>query len=231
MEILVYPDPTAVARAAADFIERHARESIAVSQHFLFAVSGGSTPWKMLADLGQRDLPWEQAQIFQVDERVAPDGSPDRNWTHLQQSLAPVWNRIGSRAHAMPVADSDLEAAASQYAAHLIEAAGNPPRLDLIHLGLGADGHTASLTPKDPALGIRDRDVAITLTYQGHQRMTLTFTAINRARQILWVVTGADKRRALTLLLNGDSSIPAAHVSDDNATVIADAAAVGSGSQ
>jgi 6-phosphogluconolactonase len=131
--------------------------------------------------------------------------------------------------HAMPVTDSDLEAAAARYAARLIDVAGKPPRLDLVHLGLGADGHMASLTTKDPALGIRDRDVAITLVYQGHQRMTLTLPAINRARQILWVITGADKRRALTLLLNGDSSIPAAHVSDHNATVIADAAAVGSG--
>jgi 6-phosphogluconolactonase len=185
----------------------------------------------MLRDLAERELDWDRVHVFQVDERVAPEGDPDRNWTHLQRSLAARWDRLASRVHPMLVGHSDLEAAAAEYAAKLVQIAGDPAHLDLVHLGLGDDGHTASLTPKDPALSVSDRDVTITLPYRGHPRMTLTLPVINRARQVLWVVTGANKRRALIQLLNGDAAIPASQVSDDNATVIADAAAVGSGPQ
>jgi len=229
MEILIYPDAVAAARMAADFIAAQARDCLVANERFLLAVSGGNTPWLMLSELAQRDVRWEQIHIFQVDERVAPDGDPERNWTHLQQCLAPCWSRLEPRVHAMPVNSPDLEAGAAQYAAELALIAGPRPRLDLVHLGLGADGHTASLVPNDPALQVRNRDVAVTELYRGHQRMTLTLPTINRARQILWVVAGADKRTALNRLLNGDMVIPAAHVNDANATVLADASAMGTG--
>lgn len=229
MEILIYPDAVAAARMAADFISAQARDCLAVNERFLLAVSGGNTPWLMLSELAQREVQWERVHIFQVDERVAPDGDPERNWTHLQQCLAPCWHRLEARVHPMPVNGTDLEAGTAQYAAALVQIAGPRPRLDLVHLGLGADGHTASLLPNDPALQVRNRDVAVTQPYRGYRRMTLTLPTINRARQILWLVAGADKRTALTRLLNGDTGIPAAHINEVNATVLADAAAMGTG--
>jgi 6-phosphogluconolactonase len=162
---------------------------------------------------------WETVTIFQVDERVAPDGDPDRNLTHLKRSL-PAGGAADVRA--MPVWSGDLDAAAAGYAQAL------PEQLDLVHLGLGPDGHTASLVPGDPVLEVDDRDVAVTGEYQGRRRMTLTYPALDRAREILWLVTGDDKVEALARLQAGDTSIPAARVSTANARVVADAAAAGS---
>jgi 6-phosphogluconolactonase len=126
---------------------------------------------------------------------------------------------------AMPVDSPDLEAAANQYALNLREIAGAPPVLDLVHLGLGPDGHTASLVPGDPVLDVTDTDVALTQPYQERRRMTLTFPAINRARRILWVVTGAEKAGMLLRLRDGDVTIPAGFVRRDQALVLADRAA------
>ncbi len=166
--------------------------------------------------LGARDLDWSQVTIFQVDERIAPDGDPDRNLTHLQESLPAAGFR---RLRRMPVTDPDPEAAARRYAEELPEA------LDLVHLGLGPDGHTASLVPGDPVLEVRDRLVAVTGEYQGRRRMTLTYPALEAAREILWLVTGADKVEALAKLRAGDESIPAGRVHNPNATLIAERAA------
>ncbi|MGH3028994.1 MAG: 6-phosphogluconolactonase, partial [Gaiellaceae bacterium] len=176
---------------------------------FTFAVSGGHTPWAMFSHLAGK-MPWEKVTIYQVDERVAPDDHPDRNLALLEAMLP------DARIHAMPVEDEDLGAAALRYAALL------PDRLDLVHLGLGPDGHTASLVPNCGALRVRDRDVAISREYNGRRRMTLTYPAIDRAREALWVVTGEDKAEALTQLLSGDEEIPATRVRTPVQTVLTD---------
>ena len=218
LEVEVLPDAQAVAQRGAEIFASAAAAAIAERGLFTFAVSGGRTPWAMFADLAGK-LPWEKVTIFQVDERIAPDGDPDRNLTQLQRSLPPGG---AADVRAMPVWAEDLEAAAAMYAAAL------PERLDLVHLGLGPDGHTASLIPGDPVLDVSDRDVAVTGEYQGRRRMTLTYPALNRARQILWLVTGEDKVDALARLRAGDPSIPAGRVSTAHALVVADAAAAGS---
>jgi 6-phosphogluconolactonase len=210
-------DARAAAERAAELVAGVAAQSIAERGRFAFAVSGGSTPGAMFAALYGR-MPWDKVTIFQVDERVAPDGDPDRNLTLLERSLPP-----GGVADVrpMPVTASDLEEAAARYATAL------PERLDLVHLGLGPDGHTASLVPGDPVLEVADRDVALTGEYQGRRRMTLTYPPLDRARRILWLVTGEDKAEALGRLRAGDDSIPAGRVSAANALVVADAAAAG----
>jgi 6-phosphogluconolactonase len=174
----------------------------------------------MFASLFGR-MSWERVTIFQVDERVAPDGDPDRNLTQLQRSLPPGG---AADVRAMPVWGDDLDAAAALYATAL------PDQLNLVHLGLGSDGHTASLVPGDPVLDVTDRDVAVTGEYQGRRRMTLTYPALNRASRILWLVTGEDKVDALARLRAGDESIPAGRVHAADALVVADAAAAGSAS-
>jgi 6-phosphogluconolactonase len=211
----VLPDAASVARRGAEVVSACATEAIAARGRFTFAVSGGHTPWAMFAGLAA-SLPWPRVGIYQVDERVAPDGDPDRNLTHLLASLPP---EASDCVHAMPVTAADLEAAAARYAAGL------PDTFDLVHLGLGADGHTASLVPDDPVLDVITHDVAVTAVYQGRRRMTLTYPALGRARRILWLVAGADKAEALQRLREGDPSVPAGRVASERALIIADAAA------
>jgi 6-phosphogluconolactonase len=191
------------------------------------AVSGGKTPWVMLRALASEDVPWDSVHVVQVDERIAPAGDPDRNLTHMRESLMEHAPLRPEQIHAMPVEASDLPTAATSYALTLQELAGSPPILDLVHLGLGPDGHTASLVPGDPVLGVTDVDVALTGVYQGRRRMTLTYPIINRARNILWVVTGSEKVGMLARLRDGDPSIPAGRVRRDQAVVVADGAAIG----
>jgi 6-phosphogluconolactonase len=228
MRMEALADDQAAARRAAAFIAEEARTAARERGRFVMAVSGGHTPWIMLRALAAEQMPWEIVHLAQVDERVAPAGDPDRNLTHIHESLLAHAPLRPEQVHAMPVEAADLEAAAGQYAALLSKIAGSPPILDLVHLGLGPDGHTASLVPNDPVLGVRDRDVALTGIYQGRRRMTLTYPAINRARRILWLATGGEKRAMLARLVNADPSIPAGGISQDNAVIIADRAAAGS---
>lgn len=217
-DLQILDDPDAVATRAAAEVANRTTGAVADHGRFTFAVSGGHTPWTMFAALATRDLPWRSITIFQVDERVAPDGDPDRNLTHLQESLGAA----GAEVVPMPVSDADLEAAAGRYAELL------PARFDLLHLGLGPDGHTASLVPGDPVLTVADRLVALTQPYQGRPRMTLTYPALARADQLLWLITGANKRTPLRNLLAGDSSIPAGRVEAARSYVLADKDAAGS---
>ena len=222
MEIQVLDDPAAVAAEAAKVIAREGRGAVAARGRFIMAVSGGHTPWQMLRFLAGEDMPWTSVYVAQVDERVAPAGHPDRNLTHLRESLLERVSLRPEQVCAMPVEAPDLEAAAVRYARLLQEIAGTPPVLDLVHLGLGRDGHTASLVPGDPVLEIAEADVALTQPYQGRRRMTLTYPTLNRVRRILWVVTGSEKSGMLLRLCNGDPTIPAARVRQDRALVLAD---------
>jgi 6-phosphogluconolactonase len=227
MKLEVLDDADSVARKAAALIAADARAAIAERGRFTLAVSGGHTPWIMLRALANEDLLWAGVHIYQVDERVAPDRDPDRNLTHLRESLLQHAPIRPEQIHAMPVEFPDFEGAAAQYALALQEIGGSPAVLDLIHLGLGPDGHTASLVPGDPVLRITDADVAVTGAYQNRRRMTLTYPAINRARRVLWVVTGPEKTQALRRLLDGDESIPAGRIGREQALVLADRAAAG----
>lgn len=225
MEIRVLADAATVAAEAAKVIAEEGRGAMAARERFSLAVSGGRTPWQMLRALARERLPWKSVYVAQVDERVAPAGHPDRNLTHLRDTLFEHVPLRPEHICAMPVESPDLEAAASRYALMLQKIAGSPPVLDLIHLGLGPDGHTASLVPGDPVLDVTDADVALTGLYQQRRRMTLTYPMLNRARCILWVVTGGEKAGMLARLRDGDVTVPAGRVCRDHALVLADRAA------
>jgi 6-phosphogluconolactonase/glucosamine-6-phosphate isomerase/deaminase len=211
-ELRAFDDLDALARGAARYVSEHAHKVETRDTPFTFALSGGQSPWLMIEELVTGDVAWGHTIIYQVDERVAPEGSDLRNLTRLRASLATT----GAPFAAMEVNDGDLDAAAARYAALL------PARFDLVHLGLGPDGHCASLVPNDPVLEVTDRLVALSGPYQGTRRMTLTYPALARAKQLLWLVSGADKHDALEKLLDGDQSIPAGRVEADQSTVMVD---------
>ncbi|HYO83105.1 MAG TPA: 6-phosphogluconolactonase [Bryobacteraceae bacterium] len=227
MKVEVLPTTESVADRAAAFVAEQARRAVAERKRFVFGASGGRTPWLMLRTLSTVDLPWPQVHIVQVDERVAPAGHADRNVERIRESLLDQAPIPVDQIHAMPVECHDLVAAAAKYGASLRAIAGSPPTLDVVQLGLGRDGHTASLLPGDAALAIEDSDVAMTGFYDGRCRMSLTYPMINRSRVILWIVTGAEKAEMLGRLLNGDQSIPAGRIRRHNSLVIADEAAAG----
>jgi 6-phosphogluconolactonase len=228
MRIEVLDDVDRAAGRAAETIAAEARAAVAIRGRFTIAFSGGRSPWVMLRSLSQRDdMPWANVQVLQVDERIAPVGHADRNLTQLCASLSSVTKPAWTQIHAMPVESPDLDEATVRYAQTLIDVAGSPPVIDLVHLGLGTDGHTASLVPGDPVLEVTDADVAVTGPYQGRRRMTLTYPLLNRARLVLWLITGADKAAMLARLRRGDPTIPAGRVRQDEALVLADHAAAG----
>jgi 6-phosphogluconolactonase len=231
VKVEVLTDDQAVARRAASVIAAEARDAAVARGRFVMAVSGGQTPWAMLRALANEDVPWKAVHVFQVDERVAPAGDPDRNLTHLKESLLSHAPLPSDQIHAMPVEAADLDGAAAAYARTLESVCGAPPVLDLAHLGMGPDGHTASLVPGDPVLSVTDRDVALTAPYMGRRRMTLTYPVLNRARRVLWLITGPDKTAAFPKLIAGDPSIPAGRIRSDVALVLADPAAAGKGSR
>jgi len=207
-----FDDLDALARGAARYVSELAHDVASRDAPFTFALSGGKSPWLMIHDLVLDKVEWGHTIIYQVDERVAPEGSDLRNLTHLREGLATT----GAPIEAMGVNDDDLDDAAAHYAALL------PARFDLVHLGLGPDGHCASLVPNDPVLEVTDRLVALSGPYQETRRMTLTYPALARANQLLWLVSGADKHDALEKLLDGDQSIPAGRVEADRSIVMVD---------
>jgi 6-phosphogluconolactonase len=225
MKTRIFPDAYAVAKAAASVIAEEARAAVAARGRFVMAVSGGKTPWQMLRDLAAEEVPWDRMHVVQVDERIAPPGDPDRNLTHLRESLLSGAPIPPENIHAMPVENPDAARACDDYTATLNALCGEPPVIDLVHLGLGPDGHTASLIPGDPVCHVHDAEVAPTGLYQNRHRLTLTYPVINRARRILWVVTGDEKAPMVPRLLVGDPSIPAGSVESRNARLLLDAPA------
>ena len=219
------PDPESVAQRAAQIIDETGRRAIKDRGKFAVALSGGSTPRLLLPLLAQLDLPWQLVHVFQVDERVAPDGHPDRNLTDLYDLFLANLPKPPAGIWTMPVGEDDMERASENYQSVLRSVAGNPPVLDLIHLGLGDDGHTASLVPGDDAISITDADVVVTGLYKGRSRMTLTYPVLNRARKILWIVAGRVKGPALAGLRRHDTELPAGRVRQTNAVILADSEA------
>jgi 6-phosphogluconolactonase len=208
----VFDNADAVHKRGAELMAEAATEAIAERGRAELAVSGGSDPWPMFSQLEDLFGDWKAMEIFQVDERVAPPGSDERNLTHLIESLS-----IGAQGSIkpMPVTDDDLDAAAARYAESL------PERLDLAHLGIGPDGHTASLVPGDPVLEVTDKRVAVTNgEYQGVRRMTLTYPEIESIRKLLWVVTGESKVDALKKLIAQDPSTPSGRMHPGGESVI-----------
>jgi 6-phosphogluconolactonase len=227
LEIL--PDAASAGRAAAARIAREVAVGVRERGRFLLALSGGRTPGPMLRALAREALPWGQVHLFQVDERAAPEGDPERNWTQICVDLLDALDPAGPgpRLHPMPAAEPDLAAAAERYAGELEAVAGRPPVLDLVQLGLGDDGHTASLVPGDAVLARLDAPVAATGLYRGLRRLTLTLPTLAAARRVIWLVTGGEKREALRRLRAADAAIPAGRVARGGAVVYADAAAAG----
>ena len=222
-EILSTSD--AVAARAAQIIASDARAAVAARGRFVMAVSGGRTPWQMLRSLANEQMPWANVHVVQVDERIAPAGDKDRNLTHLRESLLSHAPIPENQIHAMPVEAADLDQACRDYTALLNGICGYPAVIDLAHLGLGPDGHTASLIPGDAVCEVQDAEVALTGLYQNRRRMTLTYPILNRSRHVLWVVTGAEKAPMVPRLLAGDPEIPAGPIAQANATLLADAPA------
>ena len=221
----ILEDAASVASVGAATIAAAAKASVEQRGRFLFAVSGGRTPWVMLRELAKEKLPWSSMHLFQVDERAAPADSPDRNFTHLKESLLDHVPLPAENVYPMPVDSPDLAAGAAAYADALAAVAGSPPVLDLVHLGLGPDGHTASLVPDDPVLDVTDALTAVTGPYQGHPRMTLTYCVLDATRLVVFVVDGAAKADALSKLMAMDPSIPAGRLKASDIMILADRAA------
>jgi 6-phosphogluconolactonase len=179
----------------------------------------------MIQSLASADLPWQLVHVFQTDERVVAPEDAERTLPHLRRMLSSSRRVRCEQVHPMPVEETDLSEAAREYAMELQQIAGSPPILDVIHLGIGTDGHAASLVPGDPVLDVADADVAISRCYQGCRRMTLTYPVINRAEAIFWFVTGKDKAKVLKRLCDGDTEIPAGRIRTDRAIIVADRAA------
>jgi 6-phosphogluconolactonase len=226
MKTEIFPQAGDVASGAAAYLAQQITATLATKSTFSMAISGGRTPWEMLKILAKADLPWQRVNLFQVDERVAPDGHADRNLTQLFQAIAGTPMVTQLRIFPMPVLADDLEEGCREYT-QVIDEVTEGKGLDLIHLGLGSDGHTASLVPGDGVLEIQDRLVACTQnTYQGRIRMTLTYPLLNSAKQLLWIVTGSEKQEMVKRLLQQDPSIPAGSIRQENALLLVDQAAM-----
>jgi 6-phosphogluconolactonase len=218
MKVHALPDAEAACREAANFIVARGRQAISAKGRFVLALSGGTSPLPMFAALSAENLQWECVHLFQVDERLVPADSPERNFAGIREHLLAKANIPSGQIYPMPVDLVDPATAAATYAATLRYVLGDAGVLDLVHLGLGADGHTASLLPDDPALEERS-DVIVSRHYQGYRRLSLSLHIISAARERLWLVTGKGKERALEALLNGDPTLPAGRVPHHHSTL------------
>lgn len=213
MEIRVAPDASAAAADAAEWIAGKLRLALRRRGTAALAVSGGTTPAAMFTVLVACELPWRDVTVWQVDERIAPDGSPDRNASQLA-----VFDEVGAHVRLMPVGESDLNVAARRYADGL------PASFDVVHLGLGDDGHTASWLPTDPVVDDAE-PVAMSGHYHGTRRMTLTPRVVNGARHRLVLATGASKAAAMRGWLLRNVALPIDRLHRSGTVVVLDASA------
>lgn len=225
MHVEVLPDAAAAARRAASLIAEQAHAAVRDRGRFLLALSGGRTPLAMYAALARLPLAWARVELFQTDERLVPVSNPARNWTAIARALLAGNGVMPERTHPMPCDAADPREAAMEYAETLGVLAGSPPEFDLIHLGLGDDGHVASLFADDAALAVEHAWVTTTDVHRGHRRMTLTLPVLARARCVLWLVCGAAKASMLARLVDGDERLPAGRVPRERAWVVADESA------
>ncbi|WP_026370306.1 6-phosphogluconolactonase [Kallotenue papyrolyticum] len=209
--ILVVDDPEALAEAATRYIVARARQAVAARGSFALALAGGSTPrgvYRRLAHAPWRDaMPWAQTLIFWSDERALPLDSTDSNYRMAREALLDHVPLPPEQIHPLAAQGDDLDQAAARYEAVLRRLVpGEPPRFDLILLGMGPDGHTASLFPHSPALDATTRLVVATpeapLPPQV-RRLTFTSRLINAAVEVLVLVAGADKAAPVREVLQG----------------------------
>jgi 6-phosphogluconolactonase len=223
VQVEVLPIPDLAARRAAQHLADALRAAIRDRGRACLALSGGKSPVPMFRALARQELDWSAVHVFQVDERVAPRGDVNRNLTTIEAGLVQGGPLAAGRLHAMPVEGADLAVAADAYAALLAEFAGTPVVLDAVHLGLGSDGHTASLFPGDPALANNDRALAVTGVHGGFRRLTLTYPVLDAARLVVWFAVGPDKQAMVKRLASGDEGIPAGRVASGRAVLVTDA--------
>jgi 6-phosphogluconolactonase len=233
----VLPDSPSACRAVADRFIELAAEAIATRGAFRVALSGGGTPktvYPMLLEPERRDaVEWSRVEFFWGDERTVPPDHPESNFgVAYQMLIAQLPDVRPDRIHRMPAEAPDLHAAALTYESELRLAFGargdEPPAFDLIWLGMGPDGHTASLFPGSEALDETERwAVGNWAPHPQAWRMTLTFPVLNAARAVIFAVEGANKAEAIRRIREGGSGLPAERVSGDQVEWIIDAAAAG----
>lgn len=224
MEWITSEDLATTEKAAAQFVALCLARAVDERGRATLAISGGSSPWGMFACLAAQSLDWSRVHVLQVDERIAPAGHADRNWTRF--SASELARRVPhANQHPMPVEMADIDQAIDDYTRTLTTLADDPPMLDVVHLGIGTDGHTASLFAGDALLEERQALVGASEMHAGYRRLSLTLPAINGARDIVWHIVGAGRREVAGRLFARDAAIPASHVRRERATCFTDAAA------
>jgi 6-phosphogluconolactonase len=212
--------------ACAERIADDLRAAVSARGRAVLGLSGGLTPIPMFAQLARMDLPWDRVEVVQVDERVAPDGDPDRNLVAIASAFVEHGPLPAENIHPMDVTADDLDDAAARYCQLLERLApggdGGPPVIDVVQLGIGPDGHTASLVPGDAVLDVTDRWVAVTAPYQGRRRLTLTYPVLDAAGWVVWMIEGEDRASQVARLEAGDEEIPAGRVESRRAVVVCD---------
>lgn len=205
-QLVVAESAEELARQAAETIASTIDLALGQRDRAQIALAGGGTPKATYIKLGSEHLPWQRVDVLLGDERWVSEGDPASNARMVRETLLAQGPAKGARLHPVPTNLATPEASAEAYAALLAQlCSGEPPALDLVLLGLGDDGHTASLFPGTASLSCVDRSVTVA-TGKGLERITFTAPVLSAARQVIFLVSGADKRQALERLFDGDES-------------------------
>ncbi|MFC1627479.1 6-phosphogluconolactonase [Gemmatimonadota bacterium] len=224
----IFPDPESMSRAAALFISERLRQAVDIRGRASLALSGGSTPrriYQFLVSLSAPVLPWEQIHLFWGDERWVPADDPESNYALARETILNTATLPPENIHPVPTNAATIEEGAARYEEEVRTffassgGSGDSPTFDLIHLGVGEDGHTASLFPDDPALLETDRWVVPVTSPSWRpprERVTFTLPLINNARTVLFTASGNAKRKVVKSIVldqgDGEMSYPAAMV-------------------